>query len=266
MSLIQEYQKFCVEYSFRSSKIFGQNFLIDQNIVDKMMRVISDLKCKNIIEVGPGLGSLTNKLVKLNVPIKAVEIDKRLVEFLTKKFRNEKIELINKDILKYEVQNSKTTIISNVPYKISGPFLAYIIDNNEKIDSGFLTLQKEFIDKIFSRPGTKSYGYLSVAFNFFYSPAQKFSISNKVFVPVPKVDSGSFSFFKKTNSNFSKKDVLSFLVFVKKSFVHKRKTLINNWKDDKNIQNKLLKNLEKENIRAQEIPIKEWIRLFSIIK
>lgn len=228
MSLVQEYQKFCSEYSFRSSKIFGQNFLIDQNVVEKMMKVIKNLDYETIIEVGPGLGSLTNKLVKLKTPIKAIEIDKRLFEFLTKKFYNEKIMLLNKDILKYEIEDTNATIISNVPYKISGPFLAYIIDNNEKISSGFLTLQKEFIDKIFSKPGTKSYGYLSVAFNFFYSPIRKFSVSNRVFIPVPRVESESFSFLKKSKNSFSKKEILSFLSFIKKSFVHKRKTLINN--------------------------------------
>jgi len=213
------------EYNIRPSKRLGQNFLIDQNIKNKIIDSIQLKKEDAVLEIGPGLGALTEDLSKKVSAFIAVEKDKRLYSFLLDKIGS---GLINEDILKYEFKDisSKLAVVGNLPYSISSPILNKLINNRARIKSLYATVQAEFGERIVALPGTKDYGSLSCYVQFYGDPKILFKIPRGAFLPAPEVDSCflKIDFEKQIDASIDQE--LLFKI-IRSSFEKRRKTILN---------------------------------------
>jgi len=213
----------------RAKKSLGQNFLIDQYIIDKIVNIL-DLKNKNILEIGPGTGNLTEGILRKN-PKKflAIEKDDNLANLLREKFKT-KIEVINKDILKIDenlLSDQTLTVFGNLPYNISTEILCkWILNIKEKVwfDCLILMFQKEVADRIISDFNTKSYGRLTILANWRLHIKKICDISPTSFQPKPKIDS-TVLFFKPKKEYFSLKNSKNLEKITRMFFMHRRKMI-----------------------------------------
>jgi len=179
------------EYNIRPAKRLGQNFLIDQNIEKKILNALLIDREDTILEIGPGLGALTEGLCRRAKKVIAIEKDKRLHCFLLRNNTFSNLELIRGDILKYDFINkgSRIKVVGNLPYYISSPILTCLLRQRGLIRTIFITVQKEFAERLIASPGSKAYGSISCFTQFYTEPTLLFTIKKTVFYPAPKVDS-----------------------------------------------------------------------------
>ena len=237
-------------------KKYGQNFLIDENIVNKIVDLINFKKLK-ILEIGPGDGKLTNKIISKNPKkLELIEIDKDLTIILKEKFKKNKfIKIINENILKHEINDDYDLIISNLPYNISSQVLVKlsIMDNapNEMI----LMFQKEFAAKLLENRLNSINSIVKCFFKF----KLKFHVSKNCYRPIPKIDSSVLKFEKLNKCLLKKNEIDNFIKFKRYLFSYKRKSLKNllkKYKINPNI------NLD---IRAESLELKMLIKIFREI-
>jgi len=203
-------------------KKYGQNFLIDKNIIRKICSLISE-KDLNIIEIGPGDGRLTDYILKYDPQeLNLIEIDKDLIPILNSKFLyNDKIKIINENILNYPIIENVDLIISNLPYNISSQILAKICLMSDPPDSLILMFQKEFAERLLN----KNLNSLNSLVRCFYDIGNNFNISKNCFRPIPKIDSTVLKFTRKKKFLLNKNELNNFIEFKRNLFSHKRKTL-----------------------------------------
>tara|TARA_E500000178_G_scaffold334840_1_gene371138 strand:- start:31 stop:816 length:786 start_codon:yes stop_codon:yes gene_type:complete len=213
----------------RAKKSLGQNFLIDLNIIDKIVNII-ELKNKNILEIGPGTGNLTEGILRKNPKkILVIEKDENLTTLLREKFKN-KIEVINKDILEIDenlLSNQTLTVFGNLPYNISTEILCkWILNIKEKIwfDSLILMFQKEVADRIISNFNTKSYGRLTILANWRLHIKKICDVKPVSFQPKPKIDS-TILFFKPKKEFFLFRNSKNLEKITRIFFMHRRKMI-----------------------------------------
>ena len=213
----------------KAKKSLGQNFLIDQNIIDKIVNII-ELKNKNILEIGPGTGNLTEEILKKNPKkVLVVEKDNGLTSLLKEKFKN-KIEVINKDVLKIDenlLSDQTLTVFGNLPYNISTEILCkWILNIKEKIWFDYLILmfQKEVADRIISDFNTKSYGRLTILANWRLNIKKICDVSPVSFQPKPKIHS-TVLFFEPKKEFFSLKNSKNLEKITRTFFMHRRKMI-----------------------------------------
>ena len=213
----------------KAKKSLGQNFLIDQNIIDKIVNII-ELKNKNILEIGPGTGNLTEGILKKNPKkVWVVEKDNDLTSLLKEKFKN-KIEVINKDVLKIDenlLSDQTLTVFGNLPYNISTEILCkWILNIKEKIwfDCLILMFQKEVADRIISDFNTKSYGRLTILANWRLNIKKICEVSPISFQPKPKIYS-TVLFFEPKKEFFSLKNSKNLEKITRTFFMHRRKMI-----------------------------------------
>lgn len=248
----------------RAKKKFGQNFLIDENIVDKIGKIAcnSDLKT---IEIGPGLGALTEQLLKYSKCVDAYEIDKDMYELLINNLNDDRLNVYLEDFLDTDliVYKEKVNICSNLPYYVTTPILFKIFESDLDINKITVMVQKEMADRICAKVNTKDYGALSIEVQYLYDVKNEMNVSRNVFYPVPNVDSTVISFVPKSSSDkeFSK----GFFEFVKNCFRMRRKTLYNNLKDlysDDKIDKMYINTNLSRQIRSEEIDLDTFIRMY----
>nr|MBU1327870.1 ribosomal RNA small subunit methyltransferase A [Candidatus Omnitrophota bacterium] len=269
MLKLNEVKAILREYNIRPSKRFGQNFLIDQNIKNKIIGSMQLERKDIVLEIGPGLGALTEDLSKRARKLIAIEKDKRLYSFLLNKID---IGLINEDILKYEFKNisSKLVVVGNLPYSISSPILKKLIDNRGRIKSLYAAVQAEFGERIVALSGTKDYGSLSCYAQFYGEPRILFKIPKGAFFPVPEVDSCflKIDFEKQLDSSI---DQGLLFKIIRSSFEKRRKTILNSLTSSGIFKSKedALLYLTKAHIsparRPETISLQEFISLSRII-
>lgn len=259
---------------FKFKKSFGQNFIKEKNIIDKIIKASAIPDNTLIIEIGPGAGSLTEMLVETGNPVVCYEIDTRLKPILEDKFdKYDNIKFIFNDFLECDVLNDikkysyeHIYVIANLPYYITTPIITKIIEEVE-VDKMVLMVQKEVGDRFSALPGNKSYGSLSVFLQSYFDVKQEFLVSRNCFVPKPNVDSVIVSLTKK-NDVLDIKNRNVFEKLVRDSFQFKRKTLRNNLKGYpldviENVLNKYGHDLSS---RAEVISVLEFIEISNIIK
>ena len=252
-------------------KKYGQNFLNDQGILQKIYKSISPNPNDLIIEVGPGSGNLTKWLQKYNCNIICYEIDKSLQEQL-KSIKNEKTQIFFKDFLEADLTADLSTIkyenlyvIANIPYYITTPIIKKITFANINPQGLVLMVQKEVADRLSAKPKTKDYGYITVLLNYFYDIKKLFNVSKNCFYPRPNVDS---AIIKLTPNNKEKTDFNIFNNLIESAFQFKRKNLRNNLKTfNLDIIAPVLEaNDYSLNNRAEEIPIEVYIEISNKLK
>jgi len=211
-------------------KRFGQNYLKDHNIISKIISEINPKPEDNLIEIGPGLGALTEKLMEKTPHFTSIEIDNRVINELQLKFPN--LNLINKDFLDLNLaellisKQDKLRIVGNIPYNLTSPILFRMLGSNEIIKDAVLMVQWEVAKRITAQKGTKDYGILAVIMQHFTNTKISFKVSPNVFYPKPKVYSAVIHILFKENC-LKENEKNYFIKIVKASFGNRRKTLKN---------------------------------------
>lgn len=249
--------KYLKKNNFIASKKMGQNFLIDQEKIKQIIENIPDiLEYDLIIEIGPGLGSITDHLVQLKKKIIAIELDKRLYSFLKNKYIDQKnLILVNDDFLDFKFsdyvkENQKIIVIANIPYSIASKIVMKCIQE-KAIEALYIMVQKEFADR-FDESKNSNKNAFTIFVNHYYNFSYCFSIPGKCFEPAPKVESSMIIFNRKGNKDFDN----SYLKFLRNIFLMKRKTLLNNIisRDEKIFFENILKQKNiSQKVRAEEL-------------
>jgi dimethyladenosine transferase len=252
------------EKNFKFKKKYGQNFIIDENIINKIVENSNIDKNTLVIEIGPGAGSLTKKLAQNAKQVLCYEIDETLkivLNDLVMEFNN--IDIFYQDFLKSNIlddlkqyQYEKLYIVANLPYYITTPIIMKVIENNIPVDKIVVMVQKEVGDRFKATPGTKDYNSLSIFLNYYFDISKLMDVSRNVFLPKPNVDSIVVE-FKKNKKNYNIKNEKLFFQLIHDSFQQKRKTIKNNLNkyDLKIVENVLKKYNFDLNSRAEQIPI-----------
>ncbi len=276
MNLLQQTLDLCKMYNIKPERSKGQNFLIEEDVYNKIVESAEINLDDTVLEVGPGLGFLTFKLAKKAKKVLAVEVDKKIADFLQtliigNKVKN--IKIFNKDILKARGDNfskiGKYKIVSNLPYNITSIFLRKFLSLSNKPEIIVLMLQKEVVERIMAKPPKMSLLAISVQF---YAEVEKImDVKRDYFYPAPEVDSAVIKIIpnKKLLKNYEEEK--KFFKILRTAFSSKRKMLKNNLAnglkiDIKKIEKILLKLGLDVKIRSEQLKIEDWLKIFQFLK
>ncbi|MBI4825817.1 MAG: ribosomal RNA small subunit methyltransferase A [Nitrospirae bacterium] len=243
---------------------FGQHFLFDPNILNKIVDCSGVTDEDTVVEIGPGLGRLTGILSDRAKKVIAIEFDKRLIERLTDELADRKnVEIVQGDALKFPYEDIKGNfkVVANIPYYITTPIIFKLLEYKDKMPSMTLLMQKEVAKRITAAPGTKDYGVLSITTQLYTEPVLKFSVSKKAFSPPPKVDSAVLHFNVSSKPRFMMKDEELFLKVVRAAFSQRRKTILNGLKKFEGIKDALDKSGIGAKLRPEVLGIEDFARL-----
>ena len=271
-------------HGFTFKKSFGQNFLTDTNILQKIVDTAEINDQVNVIEIGPGIGALTEFLAERAAEVMAFEIDHRLVPILADTLRDfDNVIVVNEDILKVDlaqhIQNFKNPdlpikVVANLPYYITTPILMHLIESGIPFSEFVVMMQKEVADRISAKPNTKAYGSLSIAVQYYMTAKVAFIVPRTVFVPAPNVDSAILKMVRRPEPAVTVEDEKFFFKVSKASFTHRRKTLWNNltgyFGKTEEIKDKLTKALDQAglapSVRGEALGLEEFASLADALK
>lgn len=271
-------------HGFTFKKSFGQNFLTDTNILQKIVDTAEIDQNVNVIEIGPGIGALTEFLAENAAEVMAFEIDDRLVPILADNLRDfDNVQVVNQDILKVDLQTQikqfknpdlPIKVVANLPYYITTPILMHLIESKIPFQEFVVMMQREVADRISAEPNTKAYGSLSIAVQYYMTAKVAFIVPRTVFVPAPNVDSAILKMVRRDRPLIEVKDEDFFFRVSRLSFVHRRKTLWNNltshFGKSEDIKAKLEKGLAladiKPSIRGEALSIQDFGKLADALK
>lgn len=261
-------------YGFKFSKSLGQNFLIDKNIIDKIIDGAGIGADDTVIEIGPGIGVITAEAAKRAKKVIAVEIDRSLIPILEETLSEfDNVTILNRDVLKVDIseltagecpQNIK--IMGNLPYYITTPIIMKLLEEQVKADSITVMMQKEVADRIKASPGSKAYGALSVTVQYYCSVEKVADVPKGVFIPQPKVDSTVLKLNLRNEKPVKPADEKVFFNCVKAAFSQRRKTLLNSMQTLQGVSKELIREvLEASGIqtnrRAETLTIEEFAKI-----
>ena len=271
-------------HGFTFKKSFGQNFLTDTNILQKIVATAEIDDQVNVIEIGPGIGALTEFLAERAAEVMAFEIDHRLVPILADTLRDfDNVTVVNEDILKVDlaqhIQNFKNPdlpikVVANLPYYITTPILMHLIESGIPFSEFVVMMQKEVADRISAQPNTKAYGSLSIAVQYYMTAKVAFIVPRTVFVPAPNVDSAILKMVRRPEPAVAVEDESFFFKISKASFTHRRKTLWNNltgyFGKTEEVKDKLTKALDQAglspSVRGEALSLEEFASLADALK
>ena len=252
----------------RAKKRFGQNFLIDVNIVDRIASIACSPELKTI-EIGPGLGALTEMLLKYSSEVDAYEIDRDMYALLNEGIHDERLHVYLQDFLDVDLSRYKeeVNICGNLPYYVTTPILFKIFESDLDFRKLTVMVQKEVSDRLHAQAGSEDYSALSIEVQYLFDVKAEMNVSKEVFYPKPQVDSAviSFTSARERDRAFEK----SFFTFVKNCFRMRRKTLYNNLKDlyeTEHIQ-KMFAGLQLDpSVRAQQLSLEEFLKIHACLE
>lgn len=257
-------------YDLKAKKGFGQNFLSDENVLQKIVQTANLSKSDRVVEVGPGLGILTKKLAEKAKKITSVELDKSLIQLLENELCNfENVELVNMDALQYTPPKEEYKLIANIPYYITSPLISHFLSNKNKPKKVVLLIQKEVAEKICAK--AKKLNVLGIHVQIFGTPKIISKVSCEAFYPAPKVDSAILSIDIYKNPLIDSSKLEAFSKIVHAGFSHKRKTILNSLtrKLPQMKKSEIEQSLDKCNIdpdaRAQHLSIEDWNCLTNLL-
>lgn len=262
------------KYNLSAKISLGQNFLVDENVIEKIVNTMDESDDLAIIEIGPGLGSLTEHLLKKAKKVVSIEIDQNMVTILKDNFEDvEHFELIHEDILKYDLETlvkdlkkeyRDVYLVANLPYYITSDILLTVFKLEVLIDQLLVMVQTEFGERLVSKHNTKAYRPVTVVAKTFYRCKMSFNISKNVFYPKPKITSSIVKMTLKDSNVINKE---KYIDFVELCFTQKRKTLYNNLRLElsEDEAKQLLKDAKiAENMRPAELDIADYLRLYEV--
>ena len=248
--------------NIKPNKKLGQNFLINEYVINTILEILDIKADDSILEVGPGKGALTKDIIKKTKNYIGVEKDKNLSNFLKNSYK-ENLDIRNEDILNFNFEKAfkkNYRVIGNIPYNISTKLLMKCIEEKNYISQIHLMMQKEFVDRVTSNHGSKSYGRLSVIIQIFFKAEKYIDIDPSNFYPEPKIYSSFMSLVPLKKILLEENEINNFLNFVKEIFKTRRKKIKNCLDVNFNV---LYDNIDK---RAEELSIPEMIKLYRDIK
>lgn len=225
------------KHGFSFKKSLGQNFLTEPNILKKIVETAGIDEHTNVVEIGPGIGALTEYLARSADQVLAFEIDDRLIPVLKETLRPyDNIKVINQDVLKADLlketayfdPTEKIKVVANLPYYITTPIMMHILESDLPVAELVVMMQKEVADRIAAKPGTKAYGSLSIAVQYYMEAETAFIVPKTVFIPQPNVDSAILRLVRRPQPAVQVTNEKDFFQLVKASFALRRKTLWNN--------------------------------------
>ena len=213
-----------------AKKKWGQNFLVDNNLLEKIINNVKIDSNENVLEIGPGQGALSEKLVGICNELHMVEIDRDLISILKQHNKLSQTEIINQDILKVDLPAldiENPVVVGNIPYNITSPIVFWLIKYLASWNRAYLMVQKELAQRLTAKIGTKDYSRLTVMTSLYFDIKICFLISPNVFLPKPKVQSAFIEIIKKENSSHHNINLKSFDQVVRMAFNQRRKMLRN---------------------------------------
>lgn len=270
------------KYNFVLQKRYGQNFLVDTHILDKIIAASDITKEDFVLEIGPGIGTMTQYLCEAARAVVAVEIDKALIPILSDTLQEyDNIEVINADILKMDINElvrmknngNPIKVVANLPYYITTPILMGLFESHVPIDSITIMVQKEVADRMKVGPGTKDYGALSLAVQYYAKPEIIANVPPTCFLPKPKVGSSVIRLIRYKEPPVSVTDEALMFRLIRASFNQRRKTLANGLYNAAEMQlskEMIAKSIEElgvpSNIRGETLTLEQFAALSNIIK
>ncbi len=278
-------KKLLKKYNISAKKKFGQNFLIDDNILNDIITVADISSNELIIEIGPGLGNLSEYILTKCQDLLLVEIDKRMIDIINDRFKNRYSNyiLLNDDILKLdidklviEIENKnninyrKVKVIANLPYYITSPILFKLLQNSERISEIVVMVQKEVANRIVAKKKSKDYGILTLMIEYFGDATVEIDVNRDCFIPSPNVDSAIVKLVKNKKNIIKEEDLLFKMIHF--AFSQRRKKMINSLVSNKflNLSKEEIENILREcginiNTRAEELELNDYIRIVKFI-
>ncbi len=275
-SIVEETKYMMGKYHIKANKSLGQNFLVNEEAINKIIENSQIGKEDLVIEIGPGLGTLTKHLLKKAQKVICIELDKKMVEILENRFsNNQNFELLNQDILKVnlksliEEQNKnarfqKVKIVANLPYYITTPIIMKLLEEEIPLESITIMIQKEVADRLIATPGEKQTGAITYRV-YYYAKAQEIlEVPNDYFIPKPEVTSKIIKLSIRKEPPVILEDKEKMFKIIKCAFMQRRKTLLNALVNAKIFENKgkgmqILKDLKLDlNIRAEKLSLQDY--------
>ena len=271
-------------HGFTFKKSLGQNFLTEPNILRKIVQTAQIDDQVNVIEVGPGIGALTEYLAQNAHQVLAFEIDDRLIPVLADTLAEyENVQVVHQDVLKADLvqvtqevftENLPIKVVANLPYYITTPIMMHFLESALKVDEMVVMMQKEVADRISAQPGSKAYGSLSIAVQYYMQAQLAFIVPKTVFVPQPNVDSAILKLTRRSQPAVEVIDEKAFFRLTKAAFQLRRKTLWNNlihsYGKDEATKNWLTQSLEQANIdpkrRGETLTLQEFADLSNAME
>ena len=282
-NILQETKFIMKKYNIKANKNLGQNFLVSSDAINQIVNSGEIEKDDLIIEIGPGLGTLTKELLERAKKVICVELDNKMVEILNERFSlYNNLEILNQDILKTDlkeiIKKEKTQnnikdvkIIANLPYYITTPIIMKLLEEKLDLKSITVMIQKEVAERLIATPGEKNTGAITYTV-YYYAEAKKIAeVPNTSFIPEPEVTSEVIRLDIRKNPPVETKDTEMMFKIIKNAFMQRRKTLLNSLTNTKIFKNKeegtkILKRLNlNENIRAEELTLKNFAEITDLL-
>jgi len=276
---ILETTKFLMKkYKLTASKALGQNFLINEDVIQNTIESAKIGKEDLVIEIGPGLGTLTNELLKNAGKVICVELDKRMIEILEDRFLLfDNIEIINDDILKLDIKNiieksgyKEAKVVANLPYYITTPIVMKLLETKVNLKSITVMVQKEVADRLCAKAGTREAGAITYAVEYYANAKELFVVPNTSFVPMPNVESAVIMLEVVKDKFQDVKDEEKLFKIIKYAFMQRRKTFLNALDGvglgTKQDIKELLQKLEiDERVRGEALSLEDFINISNYL-
>ena len=269
------------KYSFAFQKKFGQNFLIDSNVLESIIRGAEITKDDFVLEIGPGIGTMTQYLCEAARQVVAVEIDKMLIPILEDTLSEyDNVEVINQDVLKVDIKslaeeknNGKPIkVVANLPYYITTPIIMGLFESGVPIDSITIMVQKEVADRMKTGPGSKDYGALSLAVQYYATADIVLKVPASCFMPKPNVDSAVIKLTRHKDTQVKVSNEKLMFKIIRASFNQRRKTLANGLKNSpelnftrEQVTEALASMGKSESVRGEAFTLEEFAKLTDIL-
>lgn len=272
------------KHGFSFKKSLGQNFLVESNVVQQIVKKANITERTGVIEIGPGIGSLTEQLARSAHHVVAYEIDQRLIPVLADTLSPyDNVTVINEDVLQANIGEAIETVLSeceevivvaNLPYYITTPILMHFLESGYDIKRYYVMMQKEVGERISASPGSKSYGSLSIAIDFYTEARIVQQIPKTVFMPPPNVDSIVIEMVQRDTPKVDVEDPETFFKLTRGAFVQRRKTILNNYQtifeDGKQLKSEIKVLLQEADIeeirRGESLSIEEYYKIYTAFK
>lgn len=275
MNILKETRFIMDKYHIKADKSLGQNFLIDDEAVAGIVETANISKEDLIIEIGPGLGTLTNELLNKAGKVVCIELDKRMVEILQDRFSiYDNFELINDDVLKVDLKKiikdkkiKNTKIVANLPYYITTPIIMKLLEDRLDVQTITVMIQKEVADRLVTEPGKGDTGAITYAINYYTKPKRVLEVKSTSFIPEPKVNSSVIQLEVLKEPSVIVENEEKLFEVIKTAFMQKRKTLVNSLFNSKKYGSKeqieeILKKLNIDlRIRPEKLTLDQFAKL-----